>query len=828
MTDQNSQFFAILTAVGEAKQANAAALGTSWTFAQMAVGDANGTDPIPSRTQTKLINERRRAPLNQVKVDPANASVIIAEQIIPESVGGWWVRELALYDADGDMVAVANCAPTFKPLLTQGSGRTQVIRINLIVSSTANIELKIDPSVVLATREYVDTVIVEALSKLDYKHSVLAATTANITLSGIQTIDGELLPAGARVLVKDQAQAKENGIYVVPAAGAWKRAQDADTSVEVTPGLFVSVEKGTVNGDSVWQLVTDAPIVLGTTALAFEMVAGRTGVSAGAYTKVTVDKYGRVIAGTTPTTLAGHGITDTYTKDEIAAMIAQASALPVGSMVGFPVDKLPPGFLEIDGSVKSAATYPDLATFLGGAFNKGDEGAGNFRMPESRAELLRGWDHGRGVDAGRAIGSYQLDAIQNIVGNIAADPSGAYQFLGEGNISATGAFGVTYRSASGISDAVAGQMGASINFDASRTVRTSTETRGRNLAVMWCIKAWNAPINQGNIDVAALEAEVERMRSLVITNTHKRLLVSATGTSGVVALKAEKLIIGSGVAAKSVTQADLSVNMAAAGLGGLDTGVVAASSCYGFWVATNGANTAATAALMPVLQGATTLGSPIITGLPNTASMRVGMQFSSAVFPWGVTIKSIDSANQITANQSALATVAIDNLRFVYEPVLPVGYVASRFSAFFTDASASKFPLAYAQWNRLVRLRPGAGTNVVSLPSMAVGVQGNPTSPPTFVPVALGAFIPPTALKAAVTIYGHLTNTSLVVAPNPGHYGLTPTPVSASPLHLSQGATAGATHVAASGEIIPERGYFYYASNAGPSGLVLGGWEDDV
>ncbi|WP_185833560.1 phage tail protein [Pseudomonas veronii] len=163
MTDQNSQFFAILTAVGEAKQANAAALGTSWTFAQMAVGDANGTDPIPSRTQTKLINERRRAPLNQVKVDPANASVIIAEQIIPESVGGFWVRELALYDADGDMVAVANCAPTYKPLLSQGSGRTQVIRINLIVSSTANIELKIDPSVVLATRSYVDSSILNVL-----------------------------------------------------------------------------------------------------------------------------------------------------------------------------------------------------------------------------------------------------------------------------------------------------------------------------------------------------------------------------------------------------------------------------------------------------------------------------------------------------------------------------------------------------------------------------------------------------------------------------------------------------------------------------------------
>lgn len=505
MTDQNSQFFAILTAVGEAKQANADALGVPWTFAQMGVGDANGTDPIPSRTQTKLINERRRAPLNQVKVDPANASVIIAEQIIPESVGGWWVRELALYDADGDMVAVANCAPTFKPLLTQGSGRTQVIRINLIVSSTANIELRIDPSVVLATREYVDTVVVEALSKLDYKHSVLAATTANIVLSGIQTIDGELLPAGARVLVKDQAQARDNGIYVVPTAGAWKRAQDADTSVEVTPGLFVSIEKGTVNGDSVWQLVTDAPIVLGTTALAFEMVAGRTGVSAGAYTKVTVDKYGRVIAGTTPTTLAGHGITDTYTKVEITAMIAQASALPVGSMIGFPVGQVAPGFLELDGSVKSAAAYPDLATFLGGVFNKGDEGAGNFRLPESRGEFLRGWDHGRGIDAGRAIGSYQLDALQNITGELAADPGLAYQFLGEGGLTATGALSVKTRQGVLIGDAsVSGVVGASFSFDASRVARTSTETRSRSLAVMWCIKAWNAPINQGIVDIAAL------------------------------------------------------------------------------------------------------------------------------------------------------------------------------------------------------------------------------------------------------------------------------------------------------------------------------------
>ncbi|MDU9391516.1 phage tail protein [Pseudomonas sp. zfem002] len=163
MTDQNSQFFAILTAVGEAKQANANALGVPWTFAQMGVGDANNTDPVPSRTQTRLINERRRAPLNQLTVDPKDSSIIIAEQVIPPDVGGWWIREIGLYDTAGDLVAVANCAPSYKPLLAQGTGKTQVVRLNLVVTSSANVQLKIDPAVVLATRDYVDNSILNVL-----------------------------------------------------------------------------------------------------------------------------------------------------------------------------------------------------------------------------------------------------------------------------------------------------------------------------------------------------------------------------------------------------------------------------------------------------------------------------------------------------------------------------------------------------------------------------------------------------------------------------------------------------------------------------------------
>ncbi len=271
MIDANSQFFAILTNVGMAKQANADALGIPWKFTDMGVGDANNTDPIPSATQTHLINEWRRRPLNQVRVDPVNPAVIIAEQIIPADEGGHWIREIALYDADGDMVAVANCAPSFKPVLSQGSGRTQVVRMNFIVSSTGNITLKIDPAVVLATREYVDLRIMEELYKLDNKQSVRVATTANIALAGLQVLDGVTLLAGDRVLVKNQTVAKDNGIYIA-GAPAWVRAPDADTNAEVTSALLVSVEQGTALADTRWQLITDGVIVLGTTALTFQNI----------------------------------------------------------------------------------------------------------------------------------------------------------------------------------------------------------------------------------------------------------------------------------------------------------------------------------------------------------------------------------------------------------------------------------------------------------------------------------------------------------------------------------------------------------------------------
>ncbi|HCP7917501.1 TPA: phage tail protein [Escherichia coli] len=155
------KYYAILTNQGAARLANATMLGSKLNLTQMAVGDANGVLPTPDPEQTKLINQKRIAPLNLLSVDPNNQSQIIAEQIIPENEGGFWIREIGLYDDEGVLIAVANCPETYKPQLQEGSGRTQTIRMILVVTNTEAITLKIDPSVVLATRKYVDDGVLE-------------------------------------------------------------------------------------------------------------------------------------------------------------------------------------------------------------------------------------------------------------------------------------------------------------------------------------------------------------------------------------------------------------------------------------------------------------------------------------------------------------------------------------------------------------------------------------------------------------------------------------------------------------------------------------------
>ncbi|WP_323640864.1 phage tail protein [Pectobacterium polonicum] len=187
-------YFALLTNIGAAKLANATALGSRLNITRMAVGDGGGVLPTPNPAQTKLINEKRRAALNNLSIDPKNPSQIIAEQVIPENEGGWWVREVGLFDDDGNLIAVANCPETYKPLLQQGSGRIQTVRMILIVSSTDAVTLKIDPAVVLATRGYVDDALAEHEKSRKHPDGTLTAK-GFVQLSNATNSDSDVLAA---------------------------------------------------------------------------------------------------------------------------------------------------------------------------------------------------------------------------------------------------------------------------------------------------------------------------------------------------------------------------------------------------------------------------------------------------------------------------------------------------------------------------------------------------------------------------------------------------------------------------------------------------------
>ncbi|MBA8491116.1 phage tail protein [Escherichia coli] len=158
----STKFKTVITTAGAAKLAAATAPGgRKVNITTMAVGDGGGKLPVPDAGQTGLIHEVWRHALNKISQDKRNSNYIIAELVIPPEVGGFWMRELGLYDDAGTLIAVANMAESYKPALAEGSGRSQTCRMVIIVSSVASVELTIDTTTVMATQDYVDDKIAE-------------------------------------------------------------------------------------------------------------------------------------------------------------------------------------------------------------------------------------------------------------------------------------------------------------------------------------------------------------------------------------------------------------------------------------------------------------------------------------------------------------------------------------------------------------------------------------------------------------------------------------------------------------------------------------------
>ena len=170
------KFKTVITKAGAEKLAAATVPnGKKVNFTAMAVGDGGGALPVPDASQTKLVNEVWRHALNKISQDKKNKNYVVAELLIPPEVGGFWMREMGLYDDTGTLIAVGNMAESYKPALAEGSGRAQTLRMVIMVSDIASVELTIDTSTVMATQEYVDGKLVEHEQSRRHPDATLAA-----------------------------------------------------------------------------------------------------------------------------------------------------------------------------------------------------------------------------------------------------------------------------------------------------------------------------------------------------------------------------------------------------------------------------------------------------------------------------------------------------------------------------------------------------------------------------------------------------------------------------------------------------------------------------
>ncbi|EQS82994.1 tail fiber protein [Escherichia coli] len=214
----STKFKTVITTAGAAKLAAATAPGgRKVNITTMAVGDGGGKLPVPDAGQTGLIHEVWRHALNKISQDKRNSNYIIAELVIPPEVGGFWMRELGLYDDAGTLIAVANMAESYKPALAEGSGRSQTCRMVIIVSSVASVALTIDTTTVMATQDYVDDKIAE--HEQSRRHPDASLTAKGFTqLSSATNSESETLAATPKAV--KAAYDLANGKYT---------AQDAST-----------------------------------------------------------------------------------------------------------------------------------------------------------------------------------------------------------------------------------------------------------------------------------------------------------------------------------------------------------------------------------------------------------------------------------------------------------------------------------------------------------------------------------------------------------------------------------------------------------------------
>ena len=505
----STKFYTLLTDIGAAKLASAAALGVPLKITYMAVGDGGGVLPTPDAKQTALVNEKRRAALNMLYIDPQNSSQIIAEQVIPENEGGWWIREVGLFDESGALIAVGNCPESYKPQLAEGSGRTQTVRMVLITSSTDNITLKIDPAVVLATRKYVDDKALELKVYADdqmAKHLAAPdphsqyAPKASPTFTGTPkaptpAAGNNTTQVATTAFVQAALTALINGAPATldtlkEIAAAINNDPNFSTTINNALALKAPLSSpaltGTPTAPTAAQSVNNTQIA--TTAFVKSAIAGMVGSAPAALDTLNelaaalgndpnfATTMLNALAGKQPldntlTNLSGKDVAGLLTYlglGEGAPAIGVPFFWPSAAMPNTVIDSWSGMvFLKFNGAKFSATDYPVLAKVFP-----------SLVLPEARGDFIRIWDDGRGVDSGRGLLSTQSDLMKQFT----------LQYYGPSAGTGTRTVFALQSNANGIYTSGISQNDGS-GTAAAFNVPGGTETRPRNIAFNFLVRA---------------------------------------------------------------------------------------------------------------------------------------------------------------------------------------------------------------------------------------------------------------------------------------------------------------------------------------------------
>ena len=419
------KFRTLITDIGLAKlAATTAPGGKPVRLTHMAVGDGNGELRQPQKNQTSLYNEVWRQSVNRVFTDPENPNRLIAELVIPPETGGFWVREIGVFDDTGTMIAVGNTAESYKPTREEGSGRAQIFRAVITVTSDAVVELVMDTTTILPTTDYIDEKMAEHARSRNHPDATL--TEKGFTqLSSATNSTSETLAATPKAVkaAYDLAAGKAPASHTHP----WNQITGVP-SASLTAKGTVQLSSAT-NSESETKAATPKAVkalhdMVTSKYTGQDATTGRKGI---VQLSSATNSNSETLAATPKAVKAAYDlanskasaahthrwaqITDAPVFSSVARVImgkqsikdildyfglGEGSTLPVGVPVPWPSSRPPEGWLQCNGAAFTRTKYPKLAVAYP-----------DLRLPDLRGEFIRGWDDLRMIDRGRLLLSTQ-------------------------------------------------------------------------------------------------------------------------------------------------------------------------------------------------------------------------------------------------------------------------------------------------------------------------------------------------------------------------------------------------------------------------------------